>query len=242
MEPDTNIRYLASEQVRDALGAHVTWVSSTAGVVAITDDGAPDGALVHPDLITRAGLEVVAVHGVRDARALWGTVRTSAATDGPQGMTYHGALTAVLVDHPTLTALMRGLPVLAFEELELTSTGFALADGVPVPPGDYAVHDGRVLRIHAPQQPEETAVNETTLFDPETPDEVIRETLTGIANRLVGAYMRAAQAATTPEAKEEAKAKMRQMWEVKNDLDMGRDAMVAEIQRLQDVLAEMREA
>ena len=85
-------------------------------------------------------------------------------------------------------------------------------------------------------------MNETTLFDQETPDEVIREALAGAANRLVGAYMRAAQAATTPETKEEAKAKMRQVWEVKNDLDMGRDVMIAEIQRLQGVLTEMRQA
>lgn len=56
------------------------------------------------------------------------------------------------------------------------------------------------------------------------------------------ADMRAAQAATTPETKEEAKAKMRQVWEVKNDLDMGRDVMIAEIQRLQGVLTEMRQA
>src|SRR5699024_12411799 len=89
------------------------------------------------------------------------------------------------------------MPVLTFTELELTS--FAVADGVSVPPGDYAVHGGRVLRVHAPQQPEEKTVNETTLFDQETPDEVIREALAGAANRLVGAYMRAAQAATTPE-------------------------------------------
>jgi len=144
------------------------------------------------------------------------------------------------VGQTTATALALRMPVLTFTELELTS--FALADGVSVPPGDYAVHGGRVLRVHAPQQPEEKTVNETTLFDQETPDEVIREALAGAANRLVGAYMRAAQAATTPETKEEAKAKMRQVWEDKNDLDMGRDVMIAEIQRLQGVLTEMRQA
>jgi hypothetical protein len=121
--------YLGSERARDQLGAVLTYVGEAGGTVVLTDDGAPDGAIVHHHALAQAGLEVAARWGVRQARAQWGTVRLRAATDGPQGLTYRGSLAGVLVDHPTFTALSRGLPVLLFEELELDSTGLTIADG-----------------------------------------------------------------------------------------------------------------
>lgn len=96
-----------------------------------------------------------------------------------------------------------------------------------------------MLRVYAPQEKESTVSSQ---FAPETPDEVIREVLTNTANRVVGAYMRVAQAATTSEAKEEAKAKMHEAWRIKNDLDMGREEMIEEVHRLQGVLAALKEA
>ncbi len=84
-------------------------------------------------------------------------------------------------------------------------------------------------------------MNDTTLFDPETPDEVIRETLAGTANRVVAAYMRAAQAASTGQEKEEAKARMKEYWAIKNDLDMPRQQMIETIVRMWDVLTNVEE-
>ena len=40
--------------------------------------------------------------------------------------------------------------VLTFDTFELT--GFATADGVSVPPGEYATHNGTTLRIRTPQE------------------------------------------------------------------------------------------
>lgn len=46
----------------------------------------------------------------------------------------------------------RPYPPPARAGLELTDAGIALADGVPVVPGDYAVQNGQVLHIHAPNK------------------------------------------------------------------------------------------
>ena len=84
-------------------------------------------------------------------------------------------------------------------------------------------------------------MNDSTLFDPETPDEVIREAMAGTANRVVAAYMRMAQNASTPQEKEEAKARMKDYWAIKNDLDMSRQEMTATFVRMWELLAEVEE-
>ncbi|MFY7065492.1 hypothetical protein ACOQFV_06495 [Nocardiopsis changdeensis] len=84
-------------------------------------------------------------------------------------------------------------------------------------------------------------MNDSTLFDPETPDEVIREAMAGTANRVVAAYMRMAQNASTAQEKEEAKARMKEYWAIKNDLDMSRQEMTETIVRMWEMLAEMEE-
>lgn len=149
-------KHLGSERVRDRLGTVVTYVGDTGGTTVLTDDGAPDGAIVHRDVLAQAGLEIAAEWGVREARAAWGTVRARAATDGPQAITYRGSMAGVLVDQSTAVALGRGLPILTFEELELDRAGVTLADGHPVAPGAYALRDGSVLRVHAPYHAEES--------------------------------------------------------------------------------------
>jgi hypothetical protein len=149
-------KYLGSEHVRDRLGTVVTYVGDTGGTAVLTDDGAPDGAIVHRDVLTQAGLEVAAEWGVREARAAWGTVRARAASDGPQAITYRGSMAGVLVDQATAVALGRGLPILTFEELEMDARGLTLADGRLVMPGAYALRDGSVLRVHAPYRTEES--------------------------------------------------------------------------------------
>ncbi|ASU60631.1 hypothetical protein [Nocardiopsis dassonvillei] len=236
---DTRTQYLPSDQVRDTLGRRMAWVHDTGGILVITDSGNPDGALVPPGLLAEAGLAPVRGQGVREARAHWGATRTRAAVEGPQGLTHHKNLLAVLVDQTTAAALIRRLPVLAFTELDLT--GIALADGEPIAPGEYAAHDGKTLRIRAPQQ-EETTVDNTTLNDPETPEVVIFETLRGTANRAAAAYMRAAEAATTPEAKEDAKQQMKRTWRIKSNYDLSRGEMIALIQQLQGEIDQLREA
>ena len=148
-------KYMGSEQVRARLGTVVTYVGDTGGTMVLTDDGAPDGAIVHRDVLTQTGLEIAAEWGVREARAAWGTVRARAAGDGPQAITYRGSMAGVLADHTPYTALGRGLPILPFEELELDRTGLTLADGRLVMPGAYALRDGSVLRVHAPYRTEE---------------------------------------------------------------------------------------
>ncbi|MFE6446358.1 hypothetical protein [Nocardiopsis dassonvillei] len=236
---DTRTQYLPSDQVRDTLGRRMAWVHDTGGILVITDSGNPDGALVPPGLLAEAGLAPVRGQGVREARAHWGVTRTRAAVEGPQGLTHHKNLLAVLVDQTTAAALIRRLPVLAFTELDLT--GIALADGELIAPGEYAAHDGKTLRVRAPQQ-EETTVDNTTLNDPETPEVVIFETLRGTANRAAAAYMRAAEAATTPEAKEDAKQQMKRTWRIKSNYDLSRGEMIALIQQLQGEIDQLREA
>lgn len=152
----SSTRHLGSETVRDQLGTLVTYVGDTGGTVVLTDNGAPDGALVHRDVLTQAGLQVSAEWSVRDARTRWGTVRAHAASHGPQGITYRGSMAGILVDQATATALGRGLPVLLFEELEMDPAGHTLADGHPVAPGAYALADGSVLRVHAPFRTQES--------------------------------------------------------------------------------------
>ncbi|WP_160050119.1 MULTISPECIES: hypothetical protein [unclassified Nocardiopsis] len=232
------VKYLPSDQVRDTLGRQLAWVRDTSGILIITDAGIPDGALVPPNLLTEAGLAPVREQGVREARPRWGATRADATDEGPQGLTHHKALMAVLVDQSTLAALTRGMPVLAFKELELT--GIALADGEPIAPGEYAAHDGKTLRIYAPPQ-EETTVDNTTLNDPETPEVVIFEALRETATRAAAAYMRAAETATTPEAKEDAKQQMKRVWRIKSNHDLGRSEMIDLIQQLQGEIDQLRE-
>ncbi|MGW5880219.1 hypothetical protein ACWFMI_27100 [Nocardiopsis terrae] len=237
---NTTIRYLPSDQVRTELGTHMAWVAETEGIVVITDGGTPAGGLVPSGLLTKTGLVAVSEQGVRDARAHWGVVRARAATDGPQGLTHHKNLLAVLVDQTTASALTRRMPVLAFDELELT--GFALADGELVAPGDYAAHHGTTLRIRAPRQQESPMNSNISPIGPETPDEVIFEAMRETANRAAAAYMRAAEAATTPQAKEEAMQKMKRSWKIKSDHTMGREEMAEATRRLQEEIDALRES
>ncbi|CAL9610105.1 hypothetical protein [Nocardiopsis dassonvillei] len=144
-------RYLGAEQVRDRLGTLAMLAADTGTTTVLTDDGAPDGALVAMATLKEAGLATVASWGVREARAAWGTVRARAASEGPQAITHRGSPAAALVDQAMAVAIGRGLPVLSFEELEVDGHGLVLADGRLVMPGAYALRDGAVLRVQAPQ-------------------------------------------------------------------------------------------
>jgi hypothetical protein len=143
------------------------------------------------------------------------------------------------VDHTTAAALTRRLPVLAFTELDLT--GIALADGELIAPGEYAAHNGTTLRIRAPQE-EETLVDTTDLRDPKTPVDVVFEVLQNTAARTAAAYMRAAEAATTPEEEKDAEEKMTRAWQVKQRRHLTREEMVALIEQLQEETDRLREA
>ncbi|MFW5421082.1 hypothetical protein J0910_31195 [Nocardiopsis sp. CNT-189] len=75
-------------------------------------------------------------------------------------------------------------------------------------------------------------------IDPKTPDSVVADILAETATDLAGEYMRLAENAPTPEAKEAAKAKMLEAWgRAYQNLD--RDGMIAEIQRLNALLDEI---
>ena len=232
------IRHLPSDQARAALGTEAAWVPATDGLMVITDDGQPQGGLISAGTAEAAGLAVTTDHGLRQARARWGTIRTAAVTTGPQGLTYHRRRIAVLVDQLTLAAVKRGLPVLTFGELELTADGLTLVDGEPALPGEYAVLDGRTLRIHAPRRKETTV---SSVNDPGTPDMIIQEAMADLANELVGAYMRAADAAITPEEEEEAVTKMHRVWKIKNDRTMNRGQMRDTIAQLEGELPRVDE-
>ncbi|WP_017544080.1 hypothetical protein [Nocardiopsis prasina] len=234
------IRYLPSDQVRVELGTHMAWVTRTKGTVVITDDGVPDGRLVPPELVAAAELIVAHTQGVRLARARWGATRGEATTHGPQGLTNRGVLTAVLVDQPTAAALERRLPVLTFAELTLTDHGIMLADDMPVAPGSYALPDGKVVHVDAPQRKEDPMRrDQAVLYDPSTSDEVIREVLDETAARATGVHMRAARAATSPAAAQKHKASMRQAWKLKGDFSLTREQMVEHILRTQEDLSRL---
>lgn len=130
------------------------------------------------------------------------------------------------------------MPVLTFGELELTADGLTLVDGEPALPGEYAVLDGRTLRIHAPRRKETTV---SSVNDPGTPDMIIQEAMADLANELVGAYMRAADAAITPEEEEEAVTKMHRVWKIKNDRTMNRGQMRDTIAQLEEELTQVDE-
>lgn len=236
---EKTVQYLPSDQVRDTLGSRMAWVNGTGGILIITASGAPDGALVPPGLLAGAGLAPVGEQGVRQARAHWGAARARAAAEGPQGLTRHKNLLAVLVDQTTAAALTRRMPVLAFDELELT--GFALANGELIAPGEYAAHNGTTLRIHAPRE-EETQVDTTDLRDPKTPVDVVFEVLQNTAARTAAAYMRAAEAATTPEEEKDAEEKMTRAWQIKRRRHLTRDEMIALIEQLQEEIDLLRRA
>ncbi|MEY9211615.1 hypothetical protein [Thermobifida halotolerans] len=231
------VQYLPSDQVRDTLGRQLAWVRDTSGILVITDAGIPDGALVPPDLLTKAGLTPVREQGVREARARWGATRADATDEGPQGLTHHRTLMAVLVDQPTVIALTQGLPVLAFTELTVTGSGIVLSDGTPVVPGTYALRDGKVVHIDAPEEREwDMSLDEDILYDDQTPDDVIRSILDDTAAHVAGVLMRRARATQDTAAKQEVKDRMQEVWKLKSDLGLSRQQMVEHILRLRDEL------
>ncbi|WP_049569511.1 hypothetical protein [Nocardiopsis sp. SBT366] len=115
-----------------------------------------------------------------------------------------------------------------------------LADDVPVAPGSYALLDGKVVHVDAPQRKEDPMRDDqAVLYDPSTSDEVIREVLDETAARAAGAYMRAARAATSPAAAREYKASMREVWRLKSDFSLSREQMVEHILRTQEDLSRL---
>lgn len=225
------IRHLPSDQVRATLGTEAAWVRATDGFIAITDDGRPQGGPVSLGATEAAGSAVTTDHGIRQARTQWGTARTAAENEGPQGLTYHRRRITVLVDQPTLTTIEHGRPLLNFSELEPTAKDLILVDGEPMLPGEYTVLHGRSLRINAPRRKEAPV---SSIDDPDTPDMIIQEAMAELANELAGAYMRAADAATTPEEEEEAVTKMHRAWKIKNDRTMSREQMRSTIAELSE--------
>ncbi|MBR8740888.1 hypothetical protein [Nocardiopsis sp. MG754419] len=73
-----------------------------------------------------------------------------------------------------------------------------------------------------------------------TPDVVVFEAMRETANRASAAYMRAAEAATTPEAKEEARQKMLECWRLKSNRSMSREEMDQTMRRLQAQINALR--
>lgn len=215
-------RRLSSEQLRDTLGTEAAWVHEHEAAVIITEGGRAQGGLIAARTAETAGLAVTADHGIRQARAQWGATRTTAETEGPQGLTYHRRRIAVLVDQPTLTAVQRGLPVLTFGELEVTADGLTLVNGEPALPGDYTLPGGRTLRINAPRRKESAM---TPANEPDLPDVILQEAMAERANHLVGLYMHAARTATTSEEKEQARTNMHRVWKIQGDRTMTRDQM-----------------
>lgn len=82
----------------------------------------------------------------------------------------------------------------------------------------------------------------TDLRDPKTPVDVVFEILQNTAARTAAAYMRVAEAATTPEEEKDAQDKMTRAWEVKRRRDLSRDEMIALIERLQEETDRLRGA
>lgn len=235
-------RYLPSDQVRDALGAHLDQVHDNGLLLHITTGGTPDGALVPLPRLTEIGLTPVAEHGIRAARTHWGALRTRAGTDGPQGIARHKNLLAVLVDQTTVTAITRGMRVLKATDLTLTGHGIMLADDQPLTPGAYALPDGRTAHIHAPHAVQETPMDTTTLRDPDTPLDVVFDVLQNTATRAAAAYMRLAEAATTPQEEQRAQEAMTRAWQVKRRLDLSREEMITLIEQLQEETDRLRGA
>lgn len=232
------IRHLLSDRTRATLGAQASWVHSTEGLVAISEDGRSHGGLVSARAADAAGLDIADDHGIRQARAQWGALRTAAATAGPQGLTYYRTRIAALVDQPTLVALERGRPLLSFSELELTEHGLTLADGEPVLPGEYVDHGGRTLRIQAPKRKDTTV----DTGDPNLPTDMIFEALRDTAAKAAGAHMRAARAATSEEAKEAARTRMRRAWAISTDHHLTREEMIELKGELQEEIQQLRES
>ncbi len=240
---ETAVQYLPSDQVRDTLGSRMAWIRDTGGILIVTADGAPDGALVPPGLLDAAGLTLVSEQGVRAARAQWGAIRARAAAEGPQGLTLHKSLLAVLVDQPTATALAKGVPVLAFSELTVTGAGVVLSDGEPVTPGTYALRDGKVVHIDSPAERKwDMSLHEDMLDDEDTPDTVIRNVLDDTAAHVAGALMRRARTTQDPRAKEEATGRMRQVWRLTTASHMERTEMVDHIRDLRQQMTDLDEA
>lgn len=79
----------------------------------------------------------------------------------------------------------------------------------------------------------------SAINDPGTPDMTIQEAMAELANELVGAYMRAADAAITPEEEEEAVTKMHRAWKIKNDRTMNREQMRETIAQLDKELTQV---
>ncbi|MFD6949891.1 hypothetical protein A6A08_21515 [Nocardiopsis sp. TSRI0078] len=82
----------------------------------------------------------------------------------------------------------------------------------------------------------------TDLRDPATPVDVVFEVLQNTATRTAAAYMRAAEAATTPEEKDDAKEKMIRAWQVKRRRHLTRDEMITLIEQLQEERDRLRGA
>lgn len=78
-----------------------------------------------------------------------------------------------------------------------------------------------------------------TPFSPETPEAVIADAVEETAALVATEYMRRAEKAPTPEAKETAKAQMREIWRGKNRRGLDRAGMIGEFQRLHGLLDEL---
>lgn len=166
-----------------------------------------------------------------------GATRADAADQRPQGPTHHKKLMAVLVGHPTVAALTRGLPLLVFTELAVTGAGVVLGDGEPVTPGTCALRDGKVVHIDAPaERTWDMSLHEDMLDDENTPDTVIRNILDDTAAHAAGALMHRARATEDAAAQQETGERMREVWKLTSDPDLGRQRMVEHILRLREGL------
>ncbi|MFW5416378.1 hypothetical protein J0910_07120 [Nocardiopsis sp. CNT-189] len=81
--------------------------------------------------------------------------------------------------------------------------------------------------------------------DPQDPrtnvsDDVLYDALHETASRAAGAYMRKAEAAATPEAKEEAKQQMLRAWRVMDKRNLSRDEMISLRRELQAEIDRLR--
>lgn len=74
---------------------------------------------------------------------------------------------------------------------------------------------------------------------PETPDEVIADSIADTAAILAARYVRRAEAAASSEEAAAAKEQARQAWAVKRRLPMARAEMIRELERLHRLLDEM---
>ncbi|MFB8764039.1 hypothetical protein ACFW4K_22330 [Nocardiopsis alba] len=225
---DQDATYVSSEQVRDALGAHLDQVHDNGLLLHITTGGTPDGALAPLPRLAEIGLTPVAEHGIRAARTHWGALRTRAGTDGPQGIARHKNLLAVLVDQTTAIAIIRRTRMLDFIDLILTDDGIMLADNEPVAPGTYILPGGRTAHIEEPRQ-KETSMRPS----PHTSDTVLWEVLEETAAEAAAMYMHARRATTDPALREELMEKGKEAWKYTRTFDLTREEMIEHIQRLQ---------